>query len=189
MSAASFAGIPGFVTVDRDGEFVSWAASFEVAKWREKELSSAYLVIRCSDGEHMTIPPWGRKAPRAVPVPVERKPVEPRVAKPRPARVVVARAPRVPRVKRPKLNPGRQPLNLTGERFGRLTALRDASDPGARGQRPWLCRCDCGTEIVRLASRLRQGEVSSCGCLRKEIDRARAAAFAAAREKAAASCV
>lgn len=50
-----------------------------------------------------------------------------------------------------------------GERFGRLVVIA----PGGFSGR-WLCRCDCGSQVTVVASRLRDGEVKSCGCLRRE---------------------
>ncbi len=53
-------------------------------------------------------------------------------------------------------------LNLTGQRFGRLTALAPAENIG--GCTAWLCRCDCGQETVVITKRLRDGHRTSCGC-------------------------
>lgn len=55
-------------------------------------------------------------------------------------------------------------LDLTGQRFGRLTVLRPAENVGTRTA--WLCRCDCGREAVVLTSRLRSGHTRSCGCIK-----------------------
>ena len=55
-------------------------------------------------------------------------------------------------------------LDLTGQRFGRLTVLRPAENVGTRTA--WLCRCDCGRETVVLTSRLRSGHTRSCGCIK-----------------------
>ena len=54
----------------------------------------------------------------------------------------------------------------TGNRYGRLTVLRryDVHDPSQRGAY-WLCRCDCGTEVAVISTRLRNGNTRSCGCL------------------------
>lgn len=53
---------------------------------------------------------------------------------------------------------------LSGERFGRLVALRrDGSTKG--GQARWQCKCDCGNECVTLTAYLRSGHTQSCGCL------------------------
>ncbi len=50
----------GFVTVDSDGEFVSWAASVEVATMRLRELPRAARVERCSDGALIAYTPRRR---------------------------------------------------------------------------------------------------------------------------------
>lgn len=58
--------------------------------------------------------------------------------------------------------------DMTGQRFGRLTVLSpcELDAPKSNGQRMgWLCRCDCGREIVRTRKNLLSGKVLSCGCL------------------------
>ncbi|MDR3473386.1 MAG: hypothetical protein P4M09_17130 [Devosia sp.] len=57
-------------------------------------------------------------------------------------------------------------LDLAGCRFERLTAIRYVRNDGKR--RLWLCRCDCGTEIVVRGSSLTEGNTRSCGCLVRE---------------------
>lgn len=59
-----------------------------------------------------------------------------------------------------------------GTRYGRLVVLADRT-PG-QAMTTLLCRCDCGTELRRDLHRLRQGNVSSCGCLRRELARKQA---------------
>ena len=54
-----------------------------------------------------------------------------------------------------------------GRHFGRLVVL-DGADPDARTRSQWLCRCDCGTELVRLAGQIVAGRVRSCGCGSRE---------------------
>ena len=55
------------------------------------------------------------------------------------------------------------PIVITaGERFDHLVAVAPARS-ARRGQH-WLFRCDCGTEVVRQASRVRSGIIRSCGC-------------------------
>lgn len=61
----------------------------------------------------------------------------------------------------------RQKLNLTGQRYGRLTVVGPAENIG--GRTAWLCRCDCGRETVVRTCHLRAGHVVSCGCMRKGI--------------------
>jgi hypothetical protein len=58
-------------------------------------------------------------------------------------------------------------IDLTGQRFGRLVALRE-SLPRQR-QRAWICQCDCGAIRICLQSNLRKpGHTQSCGCLQRE---------------------
>jgi len=33
----------------------------------------------------------------------------------------------------------------------------------------WLCKCDCGNEIVVIGNNLKRGTTNSCGCLAKEL--------------------
>ena len=61
----------------------------------------------------------------------------------------------------------RTPVDLTGRRFGRLTVIRKEG-PGACWQQQWLCRCDCGNEVVVFRSNLASGHTRSCGCIRRE---------------------
>ena len=55
-------------------------------------------------------------------------------------------------------------IDLAGQRFGRLVALR-ACGRGKDGRVRWLCICDCGREF-EVGGGLRNGHTKSCGCLR-----------------------
>lgn len=58
--------------------------------------------------------------------------------------------------------------DLSGQRFGNLLVIRPAdfvNPPIGHGGASWLCRCDCGAEVVVPCSRLRSGKTKSCGCL------------------------
>lgn len=57
----------------------------------------------------------------------------------------------------------RKKIDLTGQRFGKLTVLQPAENIGARTA--WVCRCDCGRETVVKTHYLRSGRTASCGCL------------------------
>ena len=59
----------------------------------------------------------------------------------------------------------RKKLDLTGQKFGKLTALEPARD--ARGLTAWRCRCECGNETVVRSHDLKSGVTLSCGCLAK----------------------
>ena len=56
----------------------------------------------------------------------------------------------------------RKRLDLTGQRYGRLTVLEQAEN--VDGRTAWRCRCDCGQEVVAKSCHLRNGHVTSCGC-------------------------
>lgn len=58
-------------------------------------------------------------------------------------------------------------IDLTGQCFGRLTAIEPA-DNDLRGQSRWRCRCDCGSEAIVYTYNLRNGNTKSCGCLNRE---------------------
>lgn len=67
-----------------------------------------------------------------------------------------------------------KPVDLTGQRFGRLTAL----EPTGRRSGScivWRCRCDCGNDAHASVENLRKGHVTSCGCWKKEVIRTRVA--------------
>lgn len=53
-------------------------------------------------------------------------------------------------------------IDIAGQRFGYLTALRYVGSDGKKSK--WLVRCDCGVEKVLVAAELRKGSVRSCGC-------------------------
>lgn len=55
----------------------------------------------------------------------------------------------------------------TGKRYNRLVVL--SRDVNCKyGQARWLCKCDCGNEIVAVGSLMRRGHTKSCGCFRRE---------------------
>lgn len=58
-------------------------------------------------------------------------------------------------------------VDLTGQRFGRLTVLERAENsPSQKVQ--WLCRCDCGNACVVRGNDITAGRTLSCGCLHRE---------------------
>jgi len=58
-------------------------------------------------------------------------------------------------------------LDLTGQRFGRLTVLEKV---GRRkeGAVIWECQCDCGNMVKVCTGSLQSGNTKSCGCYNKE---------------------
>lgn len=57
-------------------------------------------------------------------------------------------------------------VDLTGRRFGRLTAIKRVGT--VRGKAAWLCRCDCGGKATVPSSSLTSGNTRSCGCIHSE---------------------
>jgi hypothetical protein len=59
--------------------------------------------------------------------------------------------------------------DLTGQKFGRLTALEFVERKNNNTY--WRCICDCKdkTIVIVTASNLKMGTSQSCGCLRKEL--------------------
>jgi hypothetical protein len=63
-------------------------------------------------------------------------------------------------------------LQLTGQRFGRLTVVGFAYIK--KGASYWDCICKCGNSKVALGSLLTSNQVKSCGCLAKDVNRDKA---------------
>lgn len=59
-------------------------------------------------------------------------------------------------------------IDITGERFGRLTVIKRVGTSNA-GFATWLCQCDCGKQVVVTGGNLRTGNSTSCGCLHNEL--------------------
>ncbi|MCX7283910.1 MAG: hypothetical protein NTX28_07675 [Novosphingobium sp.] len=57
-------------------------------------------------------------------------------------------------------------IDITGEKFGRLTAIGLLPKPNPK--RIWSFACDCGGSATLTAGVVRHGKTRSCGCLRKE---------------------
>lgn len=62
-------------------------------------------------------------------------------------------------------------IDLTGQRFGRLTVLEKGKPhitSGGKYIATWVCKCDCGNITTVQGQKLRKGHTTSCGCLIKE---------------------
>lgn len=60
-------------------------------------------------------------------------------------------------------------LDLTGQQFGKLTAIKRAENRGSKTY--WLCECECGNQKEVQTSHLRSGLIKSCGCLNKNLSK------------------
>lgn len=63
--------------------------------------------------------------------------------------------------------PRGKPLRLVGQRFGCLVVTRRASagerPKGERNHSHWVCRCDCGVELITRGALLKAGMIKTCG--------------------------
>ena len=58
-------------------------------------------------------------------------------------------------------------IDLTGQRFGKLTVLsKDENNHNTKKGIVWKCRCDCGKIVSVSSGNLRSGITRSCGCLK-----------------------
>jgi len=60
----------------------------------------------------------------------------------------------------------RKKIDLTGQKYGRLTVIKEVERNGYT--RRWLCRCECGNETIVTQPNLRNGHTTSCGCVQRE---------------------
>lgn len=56
----------------------------------------------------------------------------------------------------------------TGQSFGILVVI-ECVGRDKRGQALWLCRCECGSELIVQGTHLRSGHTRSCGCWKTEL--------------------
>lgn len=59
-------------------------------------------------------------------------------------------------------------IDLTGNKYGKLTVLYRDTERKTNSGSYWICQCDCGKIKSVKSSSLRNGEIQSCGCLRNE---------------------
>lgn len=57
--------------------------------------------------------------------------------------------------------------DITGQQFYRWTVLYFFDRVGTATR--WMCRCECGRELVRIGQSLKNGDSKSCGCYRDEL--------------------
>jgi len=58
--------------------------------------------------------------------------------------------------------------DLIGQKFGELAVIQRMDNDNC-GHLRWLCKCNCGSEVIIRGYDLKRGHTKSCGCLRKEI--------------------
>jgi hypothetical protein len=63
------------------------------------------------------------------------------------------------------LNPS---YDIAGKRFGQLTVIKRAINNSKQGKSRWICKCDCGKEVIIVRDHLVRGNTISCGCQSRE---------------------
>lgn len=58
--------------------------------------------------------------------------------------------------------------DITGQRFGRLIVVSYSHTNKFR-KSCWVCKCDCGNEVIINRNALMSGNTTSCGCYNKEV--------------------
>lgn len=56
-------------------------------------------------------------------------------------------------------------IDITGQRFGRLTVIKRDE----KNYKKWICRCDCGNITKTDGYCIRHGQIKSCGCYHREL--------------------
>lgn len=59
--------------------------------------------------------------------------------------------------------------NITGQKFGRLTAIEPTIKRNKQGLVIWKFQCNCGNIVEKVGREVWRGQTSSCGCLKKEL--------------------
>lgn len=58
--------------------------------------------------------------------------------------------------------------DLVGEKFGRLTVIKDDGTRDKHKHIKWLCECECGNKTHVISPNLKKGYTKSCGCYKSE---------------------
>lgn len=59
-------------------------------------------------------------------------------------------------------------IDITGQRFGKLTVTGLDPVRSSTGSCRWICDCDCGGSTVVQTENIKRGHTTSCGCAFKE---------------------
>lgn len=59
--------------------------------------------------------------------------------------------------------------DITGKKFGRLTALYRTEKSDNYYTSYWMCQCECGNTVEVRLNQLTTGKTQSCGCLSREL--------------------
>ena len=63
---------------------------------------------------------------------------------------------------------GGKPHDISGQRFGRLIAIKPIDDRASNGGMRWECQCDCGNIVYPTINNLKRKHTTSCGCAKDD---------------------
>lgn len=66
---------------------------------------------------------------------------------------------------------GANRIDITGKRFGTLTAIKMVKEGNLTHMEEWLCKCDCGATQIVNKGNLLAGHTKSCGCKTSSLER------------------
>ena len=69
------------------------------------------------------------------------------------------------KIEKLKLYNEKHTIDETGNVYGLLTVIDRNYEQSKDGRAMWNCQCECGNQCVVMGKLLRQGRVSSCGCM------------------------
>lgn len=64
-----------------------------------------------------------------------------------------------------KENSQKRLIDLSGQKFGKLTVIKRHLNNNSQNKPMWVCECECGNIHIVSGSSLKKGDVLSCGCL------------------------
>ena len=57
-------------------------------------------------------------------------------------------------------------IDLTGQKYNKLTVIEKVESKNSHSQ--WRCLCECGNETIVSSDKLKNGHTKSCGCERNK---------------------
>ena len=63
---------------------------------------------------------------------------------------------------------GGKQQDISGQRFGKLIAIKPTNERASNGGVRWDCICDCGNHVYPTMNNLKRGHTTSCGCAKQE---------------------
>lgn len=58
--------------------------------------------------------------------------------------------------------------DLTGQKFGMLTAIKKMDIKNLKNEYLWLFKCDCGENYIASGTQVKNGHIFSCGCIKSK---------------------